>query len=163
MRDHGAEILPLDDLRRTDSQVADPLQLPGLVEGLALLLDERGGDGQGCPARSIPISTGPAPLARMARVADSQSATGFPATETMTSPGRRPARAAGLAWSAEVQVGFFAYSAAVFTQSGTAETSVLSTPTPKPMSTTANRTKASTKFIAGPPNMMTTFCHQGLR
>ena len=81
---------------------------------------------------------------------------------TMWSPGRRPALAAGVSGSLSRQSRCSA-SAAGMAHLDTEDTTGVSSRTPKPIITTANSTNASTKFIAGPPVMMMTFCHQGLR
>ena len=50
------------------------------------------------------------------------------------------------------------------TQSDTSSTVVVGAPrTPIPMISTLKRKQAMTMFIAGPPTMMTSFCHHGLR
>ena len=78
--------------------------------------------------------------------------TGVPSTETMTSPGRMPAAAAGATGSAAVQS--VRLSLAGITHCETDATVVVPAVMPIPLTAMADSTRARIRFITGPPSMM---------
>lgn len=109
-------------------------------------------------------STGPAPCSRIPAEMSSQVATRRPSKPTISSPARKPAAAAGVAGSSGVHSR--GESATGTTHSDTALTvgvSVGSAGLPYVVRTAPASRTASTTFIAGPPSMMISFFHHGLR
>jgi hypothetical protein len=106
------------------------------------------------PSRSTPSVTLRSGFARIAVRTWSQSLTGAPSNERMTSPGLSPAAAAGALRSASVH---FWSSGAVTgsTHWETLESLGVSSGTPKPVIVIVSSTMAMTRFIVGPPSMIT--------
>ncbi len=97
----------------------------------------------------------------MIAVDSPQVSMGSPATETMRSPGSMPAAAPGAAGSPGSQVCRSLVAGSAHAE--TVPTVVDACVTPNPMSSTANSTTASSRFMNGPPNMMMMRFHTGSR
>jgi hypothetical protein len=113
------------------------------------------------PSRTTTISMGWSGCSRMIAVDSFHEAMATPSTDTISSPGCRPASAPGAAGSP----GSHAWRSLVAgrAHSETDPMVVDGCTTPKPMSRIANSTIASSRFMNGPPNMMTTRFHTGSR
>jgi hypothetical protein len=112
------------------------------------------------PSRSTPRVTLRSGFARIAVRTWSQSLTGVPSNETMTSPGLSPAAAAGALGSASVH--FWSSGAcAGSTHWETLERRGVSSGIPKPVIVIVSSTTAMIRFIVGPPSMITSRCRTG--
>ena len=88
----------------------------------------------------------------MIAAASSNVETGVPPIETIVSPGRMPAAAAGAVGSLDWQSARWAL--AGMTHCETDATVVVPCVTPMALRAIAERTKARRRFITGPPSMM---------
>ncbi|GMA85546.1 hypothetical protein GCM10025868_07960 [Angustibacter aerolatus] len=114
------------------------------------------------PSRSTTTGTVRPPDARIAARASSQVPTGRPAIETMRSPARMPAAAAGAGGSLGVH---FRDAGAVAGRmhSLTVPTLVVRSIAPRPARVMVNSTTAMSRLTNGPPSMTTTFLRTGNR
>ena len=113
------------------------------------------------PSRTTTRSMASSGLSRMIAVDSFHESIGWPATETMRSPGSMPAAAPGAAGSPGSHV--WRSLVAGRAQAETDPTVVEACATPKPMSSTPKSTTASTRFMNGPPNMITMRFHTDSR
>ena len=112
------------------------------------------------PSRRTSSRTRRPAESRTSRWNPSYRVTGTPSKETISSPGRSPACAAGVGGSPGRHP--LAACAAGTTHLATAETVVVGSLTPKPMSAIPSSTNARKKFINGPAKEISAFCHHFL-